>query len=763
MPSTYSPNLRIELIATGEQSGTWGITTNTNLGTLIEDAVAGYVSVSITSANQALTALNGAADQSRNMVINLTTTTTANFNVYIPPADKVYIIRNSSAYQATIFCSTVLGNTTAAGTGTAIPAGRETIVFSDGTNVNFGLDYASTLALGTALPATSGGTDQSSYAVGDILFASTTTALSKLADVATGNALISGGVGVAPAYGKIGLTTHVSGTLPVANGGTGITSLGTGVATWLGTPSSANLAAAVTDETGTGALVFATAPLLSAPTFSTSATVTAGTNAQGQGAITSDFNVITTTAANPSGVTLPTATTGRKVIIVNKGTNPVNVYPATGAAIDALAANAAISLPVGELLEFNASSTTQWYSTINSATSVDALIGTVAATQGGTGQSSYAIGDLLFASTTTALSKLADVATGNALISGGVGVAPSYGKIGLTTHVSGTLPVANGGSGTTTAQGAMNAFAGAVTSGQYLRGNGTNVVMSTIQAADVPTLNQNTTGTAAGLSATLVATSGGTGQSSYAVGDLLFASTTTALSKLADVATGNALISGGVGVAPSYGKIGLTTHVSGTLPVANGGTGITSFGTGVATWLGTPSSANLAAAVTDETGSGALVFATSPTLVTPALGTPASGVVTNLTGTASININGTVGATTANTGAFTTLSASGDVNFTGTGAVQLPAGTTAQRPTPVTADLRYNTSFGRPEVYNGSAWVGLGGATGGGGDNVFYENSQTVTTNYTITSGDSAMSTGPITINSSVTVTIPSGSRWVIL
>jgi len=76
-------------------------------------------------------------------------------------------------------------------------------------------------------------------------------------------------------------------------------------------------------------------------------------------------------------------------------------------------------------------------------------------------------------------------------------------------------------------------------------------------------------------------------------------------------------------------------------------------------------SAQIASAVTDETGTGALVFANSPTLVTPALGTPASGVVTNLTGTASININGTVGATTANTGAFTTLSASGDVTLSG--------------------------------------------------------------------------------------------------
>lgn len=81
---------------------------------------------------------------------------------------------------------------------------------------------------GSPLPATSGGTGQSSYAVGDLLYASTTTALSKLADVATGNALISGGVGVAPSWGKIGLTTHVSGTLPVANGGTGNT---TGAAT----------------------------------------------------------------------------------------------------------------------------------------------------------------------------------------------------------------------------------------------------------------------------------------------------------------------------------------------------------------------------------------------------------------------------------------------------------------------------------------------------------------------------------------------------
>jgi len=73
------------------------------------------------------------------------------------------------------------------------------------------------------------------------------------------------------------------------------------------------------------------------------------------------------------------------------------------------------------------------------------------------------------------------------------------------------------------------------------------------------------------------ATAGGTGLTSFAVGDLIYADTTITLAKLADVATGNALISGGVGVAPSYGKIGLTTHVSGTLPTTNGGTGLSSF------------------------------------------------------------------------------------------------------------------------------------------------------------------------------------------
>ena len=127
------------------------------------------------------------------------------------------------------------------------------------------------------------------------------------------------------------------------------------------------------------------------------------------------------------------------------------------------------------------------------------------------------------------------------------------------------------------------------------------------------------------------ATAGGTGQTSYAVGDLLYANTTTTLAKLADVATGNALISGGIGVAPSYGKIGLTTHVSGVLPVANGGTNA--------------SSASITAFnnITGYSASGAtgttttnLVFSTSPSITTPTL----VGDVTVSTGNVVIGTSG---------------------------------------------------------------------------------------------------------------------------
>jgi len=107
----------------------------------------------------------------------------------------------------------------------------------------------------------------------------------------------------------------------------------------------------------------------------------------------------------------------------------------------------------------------------------------------------------------------------------------------------------------------------------------------------------------------------------------------------------------------------------------------------------------------------------------------------------------------------------GYVDFTGTGSIKSTVGTTAQRDSsPATGMLRFNTTLTKFEGYNGSAWGALGGgATGGGSDEIFIENGQTVTTDYTITTNKNAMSTGTVTVNSGVTVTIPSGSRYVVI
>ena len=118
----------------------------------------------------------------------------------------------------------------------------------------------------------------------------------------------------------------------------------------------------------------------------------------------------------------------------------------------------------------------------------------------------------------------------------------------------------------------------------------------------------------------------------------------------------------------------------------------------------------------------------------------------------------------AGTLSLTSFSYTGNPTTTSTGAFQVPFGTTAQRPTAATGLVRFNSSLTQFEGYNGTAWGTIGGgATGGGADQVFYENGQTVSTNYTLTTNKNAVSAGPITISAGITVTIPSGSNWAIV
>jgi hypothetical protein len=289
MSSQYSPDLRIELIGTGDQAGVWGATTNNNLAYVLEQAIAGYVSVSVTSANQALTYINGAStiaadNQSVHANLALTTTTTANFAVYAPPSSKQYTIYNTSAYVATIYNSTVIGNTTAAGTGVAIPAGKTMTVWSDGTNV----------------------TQQNTHLISPTIATATLTSPTMTTPV---------------------LGTPTSGTLTNATGlpvSTGISGLGAGAATFLATPSSANLAAMLTDETGTGANVFATSPTLVSPILGTPTSGTL-TNCTGV-SLTAGVSGTLPVANGGTGVTSSTGS-GTKFVL---DTSPTLVTPILG-------------------------------------------------------------------------------------------------------------------------------------------------------------------------------------------------------------------------------------------------------------------------------------------------------------------------------------------------------------------------------------------------------------------------------------------------
>lgn len=110
---------------------------------------------------------------------------------------------------------------------------------------------------------------------------------------------------------------------------------------------------------------------------------------------------------------------------------------------------------------------------------------------------------------------------------------------------------------------------------------------------------------------------------------------------------------------------------------------------------------------------------------------------------------------------FSSFTSTGDGTFSGTGQVQLPAGTTGQRTgSPSNGMIRYNTSEGSFEGYIGGAWGGISGAQANG---CIYENNLSITSNYTLTTNKNGMSVGPITVAAGVTVTVPSGQRWVVL
>lgn len=199
--------------------------------------------------------------------------------------------------------------------------------------------------------------------------------------------------------------------------------------------------------------------------------------------------------------------------------------------------------------------------------------------------------------------------------------------------------------------------------------------------------------------------------------------------------------------------IGATTAAAGTFTTATAATG--NITTVNATTVDTTNIEVTTLKAKDGTAAGSIADST--------------GVVTlNSSVLTTTDINGgsidgtTIGAATAAAATVTVLTANNDSAFNSTGALKLPVGTSGQQPgSPAAGMIRFNSSTVGFEGYNGTAWASVGG--GNSTNKGLWENSNTITANYTITTNYNAMSSGPITVDSGVSVTVPSGSRWVIL
>ena len=554
------------------------------------------------------------------------------------------------------------------------------------------------------LPATNGGTGQSSYTTGDLLYASSSTALSRLADVAVGNVLLSGGVGVAPSWGQVNLASMVTGTLPVANGGTGQSTALTQYGVVYGSTTSAM---ATTGAGTTGQVLIANTG--GAPTWSSTIPSTAGvTSIIGGTNITASSatgDVTVSTVANPTfstSVTTPIqygGTTASSSLTLQStsgsGTSDSIIFK-TGSGTTAMTINTSQNIAIG--------------------TSVPVVGQTLRIAKNITGATtSYGIvnlGSVLSDVTTTAYGYYSAINT----------QATSFTINNITSYQA--------------AQGVIGA--GSTVNNQFGFSSSPGLIDATNNYAFVAS---NTAAVTAGKTAIgfysgiNTATGGGTTYGFYAAG--------TATNYF----NGNV----GIGTFSPTAKLDVSTNINlgvNYLNVGYDAGGGTGWGSGYNSTYSTSNVRNVVTGALSSIfygGSGIQFF----TNTSQTAGTAASERMR-------IDTSGNVGIGTA--------SPSVKLAISSTDAILIPVGTTAQQPTGATGMLRFNTTTTSFEGYNGTAWGSIGGgATGGGTDQIFWVNGQTVTTSYSIPATSNAGSFGPITISGSATVTIPASSNWVVV
>jgi hypothetical protein len=356
----------------------------------------------------------------------------------------------------------------------------------------------------------------------------------KLEGDTTGTLNLGSGSGTAI---SINTSQNVSLTnaLPIASGGTGQTSANTALNALLPNQSgntgkvlstdgtntswSADAGGTVTSVAvsgGTTGLTTSGGPITGAGTITLAGTLAIASGGTGQTGATAAFNALAPVQTGNTGKFLTTDGTNAAWELVDVTADITGAVPIANGGTGQTTANTALNA----LLPAQATNANKYLQTDGTNTSWDAvslstadITGTLPITNGGTGQTTAASAITALTGAQTSGQYLRSDGTNAALAAIVAGDVPTLNQntTGTASNVTGTVAIANGGTGETTRQNAMDALAGAVTSGQYLRGNGTDVVMSAIQAGDVPTLNQNTTGTASNVTGTVAVVNGGTG------------------------------------------------------------------------------------------------------------------------------------------------------------------------------------------------------------------------------------------------------------
>ena len=331
MASTYSTSLKLTLIGDGDQTGTWGQTTNANFGTLLEQAIVGQTTITMANADYTLTTLNGALDEARGAVLIITGNQNATFSVIVPAVPKLYIVTNNLSGSAIAYIKPSGGNTF------QVPYSRTMYLYTNGTTF-YALDYVTNAQnLVTGGTITTGAINCTSLTSSGGIIGTTGAFSGAITGTTIGGTTITAGTQfTGPGTGITGLplTTGVTGTLPVANGGTGVvTSTGTGsvvlstsptlVTPLLGTPTSGNLANC-------------TFPTLNQNTTGNAATATTATTAATVSTTVASGAVGTTQTAGTANTTIATTAFVAAAVAVlypigaiytsTNGTNPNTLF-----------------------------------------------------------------------------------------------------------------------------------------------------------------------------------------------------------------------------------------------------------------------------------------------------------------------------------------------------------------------------------------------------------------------------------------------------